>query len=264
MNYTSIQISSAGPVQTITLNRPERRNAMTAEMQTELISAFEEASSGDCRVLVLAGAGQAFCSGLDLSALQAMQQSSSSADRAEVEHADSQRLARLFRTLWEIPIPTIAAVCGPAIAGGAGLAAVCDFAFAAPDATFGFTEVRIGFLPAIVSAFLEIEIGARHSSDLLLTGRIIDATEALRIGLINDVVPADELSKRARALASTLLRNSPQSLRDTKRLLRAMHKPWLDAALEAAVEAGARARRSPDFAEGIAAFLDKRKPVWRQ
>jgi methylglutaconyl-CoA hydratase len=208
---------------------------------------------------VLTGAGQAFCSGLDLAALQAMGDSSASS-----ECADSERLARLFRTLWEIPVPTIAAVRGPAIAGGAGLAAVCDFALASPDATFGFTEVRIGFLPAIVSAFLEIEIGGRHSSDLLLTGRIVDATEAMQIGLINEVVPSELLCERTRALASTLLQNSPQSLRDTKRLLRLYYKPWLDTALEAAIEAGTRARSSRDFAEGIAAFLEKRKPVWRQ
>jgi methylglutaconyl-CoA hydratase len=259
MNYTTIQVSSDGPVKAITLNRPERRNAMTPEMQNELISAFESAGSGDCRVLVLAGTGQAFCSGLDLSALQAMRDGSPSSERA-----DSERLACLFRTLWDVPVPTIAAVRGPAIAGGAGLAAVCDFALAAPEATFGFTEVRIGFLPAIVSTFLELQVGGRYSSDLLLTGRIIDAAEALRIGLINEIVPAEQVGERARALASTLLQNSPQSLRGTKRLLRAMHKPWLDAALEAAVEAGTHARRSQDFAEGIAAFLEKRKAAWGQ
>jgi methylglutaconyl-CoA hydratase len=208
---------------------------------------------------VLTGAGQAFCSGLDLAALKAMREGSASSERA-----DSERLARLFRTLWDVPIPTIAAVRGPAIAGGAGLAAVCDFAIATPDATFGFTEVRIGFLPAIVSAFLELQVDGRHSNDLLLTGRTIDAAEALRIGLINEIVSSELVGERAGALASTLLQNSPQSLRDTKRLLRAMHKPWLDAALEAAVEAGTHARRSPDFAEGIAAFLEKRKPIWRQ
>jgi len=259
MNYATIQISRDGPVQTITLNRPERRNAMTPEMQTELISAFEAAGSGDSSVLVLTGAGQAFCSGLDLSALRAMRDGSPSTERA-----DSERLACLFRTLWELPIPTIAAVRGPAIAGGAGLATVCDFAIAAPDAMFGFTEVRIGFIPAIVSTFLELQVGGRYSSDLLLTGRVIDATEALRIALINEIAPSDQLDDRVRALATTLLRNSPQSLRDTKRLLRATQKPWLDAALSAAIEAGASARHSPDFAEGIAAFLEKRKPVWQK
>ena len=257
MNYTTIQVSSDGPVQTITLNRPERRNAMTPEMQIELISAFEAAASGDCSVLVLTGAGQAFCSGLDLSAIQAMQHSSASAHRG-----DTERLARLFRTLWELPVPTIAAVRGPAIAGGAGLATVCDFALASPDASFGFTEVRIGFIPAIVSAFLELQAGGRHAGDLLLTGRIVDAGEALGVGLINEIVPGDRLDERVRALASKLLENSPQSLRETKRLLRLLHKPWLDAAIDSAIEAGTRSRGSSDFAEGIAAFLGKRKPVW--
>ncbi len=166
MNYTTILVADNPPVRTITLNRPERRNAMTPEMQTELIAAFEDAAASVCRVLVLTGAGDAFCSGLDLSALQAMN------DKTAAEHrADAERIAQLFRTLYELPTPTIAAVHGAAIAGGTGLAMVCDFTLATPAAKFGFTEARIGFVPALVSAFLALQIGDKRSRDLLLTAR---------------------------------------------------------------------------------------------
>lgn len=259
MNYGTILVADNGPIRTITLNRPERRNAMTPEMQTELIAALEDAVTSGCRVLVLAGAGQAFCSGLDLSALQAMQ------DRTAAEHrADAERIAKLFRTLYELPIPTIAAVHGAAIAGGAGLATLCDFTLATPAAKFGFTEVRIGFVPALVSAFLALQIGDKRSRDLLLTGRLFDAEEAQRLGLVNKIVPAEELAERVRALAEILIANSPEALEATKRLMAAQNKVWLDAAIDAALEANAQARETADFREGIAAFLEKRKPGWKR
>ena len=257
MNYGTILVADNGPVRTITLNRPERRNAMTPEMQMELIAAMEDAVASGCRVLVLAGAGQAFCSGLDLSALQAMQ------DMTAAEHrADAERIARLFLTLYELPIPTIAAVHGAAIAGGTGLAMICDFTLATPAAKFGFTEARIGFVPAMVSAFLALQIGDKRSRDLLLTGRIFDAEEAHRLGLVNEVVTPEELAQRIQALADVLIANSPISLKATKRLMAAQNKAWLDAATAAALEINAQARETADFREGVAAFLEKRKPVW--
>lgn len=257
VSYGTIVVSDQGLVRTITLNRPERRNAMTAEMQMESIAAMEDAAASGCRVLVLAGAGQAFCSGLDLSALQAMQ------SKSGIEHrTDAERIARLFRTLYELPIPTIAAVHGAAIAGGTGLAMVCDFTLATPVAKFGFTEARIGFVPALVSAFLALQIGDKRSRDLLLTSRIFDAEEAWRLGLVNEIVQPDELLQRVQALAEVLLANSPKALEATKRLMAAQNKAWLDAAIEAALEANALARETADFREGIAAFLEKRKPIW--
>jgi methylglutaconyl-CoA hydratase len=226
-------------------------------MQMELIAAFEEAAQSDCRVLVLTGSGDAFCSGLDLSSLEESQ------DVTAIDHrAAAERIARLFLALYELPVPTIAAVHGAAIAGGSGLALICDFTLATPAARFGFTEVRIGFVPALVSAFLALQVGDKRSRDLLLTGRIFDAHEALRFGLVNEIVPADELAQRARSLAETLLANSPQSLAATKRLLAAQYKEWLDAAIVAAIDANAHARETMDFHEGITAFLEKRKPVW--
>jgi methylglutaconyl-CoA hydratase len=259
LNYKTIVVAESASVRTITLNRPERRNALTPEMQIELISALEDTASSSCRVLVLTGAGQAFCSGLDLSALDSMR------DESAAEHrSDAELVARLFLTLYELPMPTIAAVHGAAIAGGAGLAILCDFTLATPAAKFGFTEVRIGFVPALVSAFLALQIADKRSRDLLLTGRICDAQEAYRLGLINEIVAPEELTMRVQALADVLIANSPQSLKATKQLLAQQNKPWLDAAVAQALEANAFSRETPDFREGITAFLEKRKPVWEK
>ena len=256
--YSTILIADEGAVRTITLNRPERRNAMTPEMQAELIAAMEEAAASKCRVVVLAGAGQAFCSGLDLSALQRMKDKS-----AEEHRSDAERIAKLFRTLYELRKPTIAAVHGPAIAGGTGIATLCDFTLAAPAAKFGYTEVRIGFVPAVVSAFLALQVGDKRARDLLLTGRLFDAEEGYRLGLVTEVVVADELQSRVKALAELLASSSPSSLRATKRLLADQNRAWLDQALAVAMEMNAETRGTADFREGVAAFLEKRKPVWK-
>ena len=167
MDYVTILVTDVDRVRMITLNRPERRNAMTPEMQQELIVAMEEAAASDCHVVVFAGAGEAFCAGLDLSSLQGMN------DKSAAEFtADAERIAKLFRTLYELPKPTIAAVHGAAVAGGTGLATMCDFTLAVPGAKFGYTEVKIGFVPAVVSAFLVLQIGEKAARDLLLTGRL--------------------------------------------------------------------------------------------
>lgn len=257
LSYVTILVADDGEVRTITLNRPERRNAMTPEMQVELIAAMEEAAVSSCRVVVLRGAGDAFCSGLDLAALQGME------DKSAAEHtADVERIGRLFRTLYELPKPTIAAVHGAAIAGGTGLATICDFTLAVPAAKFGFTEVRIGFVPALVSAFLTLQIGDKRARDLLLTGRLFDAAEAYRLGLVNEVLAQEDLDARVKALTQVLSANSPKSLSATKGLLAAQNKAWLDEAIARAMEANAQARETVDFREGIAAFVEKRKPVW--
>lgn len=253
----AILIADAGDVRTITLNRPERRNAMTPQMQEELIAAFEEAGASKRRVVVLRGAGAAFCSGLDLSVLQQMQTKS-----AEEYRADAERVARLFRTLYELPKPTIAVVHGAAVAGGTGLATICDFTLATPAAKFGYTEARIGFVPALVSAYLALQIGDKRSRDLLMTGRLFDAEEALRLGLVNEVVAPEEMEARVAALVDVLAANSPQSLKATKRLMAEQNRAWLDTALTAAMQANAEARETADFREGVTAFLEKRKARW--
>jgi methylglutaconyl-CoA hydratase len=257
MDYKTILVTEEDGVRRITLNRPERRNAMTPEMQVELIAAMEGAAASDSRVVVFAGAGEAFCAGLDLSALQRMN------DKTAAEHtAEAERVAKLFRTLYELPKPTIAVVQGPAIAGGTGLATMCDFTLAVPGAKFGYTEVRIGFVPAVVSAFLVLQIGEKQARDLLLTGRLFTSEEGLRLGLVNEVVEAERLEARMLELVGVLKANSPKALAATKGLLRAQNKAWLDAALAEALAANAEARGTHDFREGVAAFLEKRKPVW--
>lgn len=258
MSYTTILVAEEDGVRTITLNRPERRNAMTPEMQNELIAAMQEAAAGDCRVVVFAGAGEAFCAGLDLSSLQAMN------DKSATEHTvDAERIARLFRTLYELPKPTIAAVHGAAVAGGTGLATICDFTLAVPGAKFGYTEARIGFVPALVSAFLTLQLGDKRGRDLLLTGRLFVTEEAHQLGLVNEIVQPEHLGARVLELAGVLKANSPQSMAATKRLLAAQNKAWLDTAIELALAANAESRATHDFREGVASFLEKRKPVWK-
>jgi methylglutaconyl-CoA hydratase len=258
MDFRTILVKDNPPVRTITLNRPERRNAMTQAMRTELISALEDTAVSDCRVLILTGAGEAFCSGLDLSELESL-----NGKTAAEYRIDAEQLARLFMTLYELPIPTIAAVQGAAIAGGTGLAMVCDFALATPSAKFGFPEVRIGFVPALVSAFLSLQAGEKVCRELLLTGRVFGADEAQRYGLVNEVVGIDQLMTRAKSLAEDLLANSSQAMRATKQLLAAQNRSWLQSAIAVAIEASTESRLTSDFHEGISAFLEKRKPVWK-
>jgi methylglutaconyl-CoA hydratase len=257
LTYTTILVAEESSVLTITLNRPERRNAMTPEMQHELTAALEDASASACRVVVFKGAGDAFCSGLDLAALQSMHDKS-----ADDHRADAERIARLFSTLYELPKPTIAAVHGPAIAGGTGLATFCDFTLAVPAAKFGYTEARIGFVPALVSAYLALQIGDKRARDLLLSGRFFDAAEAHRLGLVNEIVAPELLADRVQSLAQQLAANSPASLAATKQLMAAQNKAWLDHAISLGMEANAQARETADFREGIDAFLAKRKPAW--
>jgi len=251
----TLRIHDEGLIRTITLNRPERRNALTPEMQDELIVAFSDANNA--RVVLLAGAGESFCAGLDLDVLKQMAGLSLEQHRVEAE-----RTARMFRALWDCDVPTIALVHGAAMAGGTGLATLCDFTLVTPEAQFGYTEARIGFVPALVSAYLRLQIGDKQARSLLLTARKFSAAEAHGMGLVTEVVPREELNARAQALAGELLALSPESLRATKRLLRAQQAAALDSALALGMEANAASRQTADFREGVAAFVEKRKPVW--
>ncbi|HEV3190286.1 MAG TPA: enoyl-CoA hydratase-related protein [Polyangiaceae bacterium] len=257
MPYSTVQLAYDNSVATITLNRPDKRNAISYDLIEDLLSAFDEVSTSKALVLILTGAGKAFCSGMDLEDLRTLIGRSS-----EQSLRDTQTMARLFRTLYDFPKPTVAAVNGAAIAGGTGLATLCDFTLAVPDAKFGYTEVRIGFVPAIVSTFLLRQVGEKIARDLLLTGRLFDAAEALRIGLITEIAPAETLLPRARELAAQLMENSPASLRYTKRLLSDAARTELDAQIDAAVRENSAIRSTADFREGITSFLEKRKPKW--
>jgi methylglutaconyl-CoA hydratase len=175
---------------------------------------------------------------------------------------DSKVMAGLFRGLYEFPLPTIAAVNGAAVAGGTGIATMCDFTLAVPNAKFGYTEVRIGFVPAIVSSILVWQVGHKIARDLLLSGRTFDADDAYRWGLVNEVVEPDRLMDKAKSLALELMQSSPSSLRATKKLINGFIAEQLDRQIAQAVEDNARIRTTADFREGITSFLEKRKPVW--
>jgi methylglutaconyl-CoA hydratase len=257
MPYQTIQLAYDARVATITLNRPDKRNAISFELIDDLIQALEEVAKSDALVVILTGAGKAFCSGMDLDNLKALLGRS-----PEQNLQDSQTMVRLFRALYEFPKVTIAAVNGAAIAGGTGLALLCDFTLAVPEAKFGYTEVRIGFVPAIVSTFLLRQVGEKQARDLLLTGRLFGADEAARMGLINEIVPPENLMTRARELAALLMENSPASLRATKQLLTQHARAEIDSQIDAAVRENAAIRNTADFREGISSFLEKRKPTW--
>src|SRR5580692_1358713 len=197
MSYKTLQLAFDSAVASVTLNRPDKRNAVSYELIDDLIRALEEVKNSSARILILTGAGKAFCSGMDLDNLKALIGRTS-----EQNIDDSRTMASLFRSLYEFPKPTIAAVNGAAIAGGAGLALLCDFTLAVPEAKFGYTEVRIGFVPAIVSTFLLRQVGEKVARDLLLTGRIFDAQEAVTIGLINEIVSPEKLLARTYELAA--------------------------------------------------------------
>ena len=252
-----LQLALAGALATLTFNRPDKRNALSFELLDEFMAALDEVERGPAQVLIIAGAGKAFCAGLDLDELKSLL-----GKTHDQNVQDSARMAQIFRRLYDFPKPTIAAVNGAAIAGGTGIATMCDFTLAVPEAKFGYTEVRIGFVPAIVSSVLVWQVGHKIARDLLMTGRPFDAAEAYRFGLVNEVVAPERLMDRARELAAQLMENSPSSVRQTKKLINRFISRSLDEQIAQAVEDNARIRTTADFREGITAFLEKRKPKW--
>src|ERR1700674_453084 len=256
--FETLKLEFPGELALLTLNRPEKRNAISPQMLSELQSAFDTIEKSHARVGILTGIGKAFSAGMDLEMLSAIARQS-----PQENMDDSRRMARIFRRIWSFTKPLIAAVNGAALAGGCGFATLCDFTLAVPEAKFGYTEVKIGFLPAIVSVFLTRQIGEKRCRDLLLTGRILEAAEAKEFGLVSEVVPADRLMARTHELADLLIAASPSSLTRSKHLLVSSAAPGVDHDLERAILENARIRCTPDFREGLASFLEKRKPVWQ-
>jgi methylglutaconyl-CoA hydratase len=256
--YSTLLLEFNEEIAKITLNRPDKRNAISTQMIAELQSSLDTIEKSHSRVVIVTGAGKAFCAGMDLDMLAAITKQSPAENQD-----DARRIAKMLRRIWSFPRPMIAAVNGPAYAGGCGIATLCDFTIAAPEAKFGYTEVKIGFLPAIVSVFLTRQIGDKRSRDLLLTGRIIEAAEAKEFGMVTEVVPSDQLMPRALALAGDLIAASPSSLTRAKHLLTSAAAAGVDHDLERAILENARIRCTPDFKEGVASFLEKRKPVWQ-
>jgi methylglutaconyl-CoA hydratase len=240
------------------MNRPERRNALNRELVAMLTEAFTAARyDGAARCVILTGHGSVFCAGMDLAELQ---EAVKKGDDAGEVWDDAVRLGSLYELIYTLPKPTIAAVNGPAVAGGAGLAAVCDLAIAAPEAKIGYPEVRRGLVAAMVMPHLLRLVGERMARYLLLTGVLIDASEALRSGLVNAVVAADRLLDYALAWASAIAEGGPQALTYTKELLeRFSHQK---ASLEETARASAAPRLGEECRQGLEAFFAKRPAPW--
>ena len=244
------------PAAILTLCRADKRNALSRALIADLHEAVERAASDPAvRCLILTGDGSAFCAGMDLEELR----STVTAD-AEVIWADAQRLADLFDRLYSLPKPTIAAVNGAAVAGGAGLVTVCDLALSVPTAKFGYPEVRRGLVAAMVLPHLLRHVGERAARHLLLTGDLIDADEAVRVGLINKVVIADELIETALDWARSCAEGGPMALATTKDLLKRFSPHSLS--VEEGAKASAAPRLGDECREGLAAFFDKRLAPW--
>jgi methylglutaconyl-CoA hydratase len=244
------------PAAVLTLCRADKRNALSRQLIIDLDAAVQRAANdAAARCVILTGDGSAFCAGMDLEELRSTLTASE-----EVIWADAQRLAELFDRIYALPMPTIAAVNGAAVAGGAGLVTVCDLAVSVPTAKFGYPEVRRGLVAAMVLPHLLRHVGERAARHLLLTGDLIDAAEAARVGLINEVVDASALMDRAIELARSCAEGGPVALSVTKDLL----KRFSNRAMS--VEEGAKASAAPrlgnECREGLAAFFEKRPAPW--
>lgn len=246
---------------TITLNRPEKRNALNADVVRELQTAFDAAAADDSvRVIMLTGAGSAFCAGADLAYLQAIN------DNNVLENADdSASLMRLMYSIRSSVKPTIARLNGHAVAGGCGLALTCDILVAVEDAKLGFTEVRIGFVPAIVMKLLMERAHPGHARELLIRGNLIDASQALEYGMLNHVVSAERLDDTVYSIAHEIAtETSPQAVAMTKQLLLDIAQRDLEGAMHFASRQNAISRETKDFRKGIGSFLRKEKPGWKE
>jgi len=252
-SYQTIKTRLEHPIFHLTLARPEKRNALSPEMISEISLALDEAlADGDVRVVILSGEGGTFCAGADLSYIQQL-----STFGAEENLADSRKLRDLLWKIYTLPKIVIAKVHGAALAGGAGLATVCDMVFASDDSQFGYTETAIGFIPALVSVFLTRKIGEQHARELLLSARKITAEEAYSLGMINSVVSCPELDETVQGYAMVVARNSPSAVALTKRMLATISGMGMEAALEYTASMNALARSTEDCKKGIAKFLNK-------
>lgn len=259
MTSSLVLYSVANRIATISLNRPEKRNAFNPGLVSSLTEALLRASDDEqVKVIILKAEGNVFSAGADLAYLQQLQNNTH-----EENVKDSENLKTLFTTIYYLPKVVIAQVEGHAIAGGCGLATVCDITFAVPEASFGYTEVKLGFVPAIVSCFLMRKTGETIAKKLLLTGDLFSAEEALAYNLITYVTNKDEISQKVYDFAVKLCEEtSGNSLMVTKQLIGQTTNPGLENSLNLAVQINARVRESEDFKKGVAAFIEKEKIKW--
>ncbi len=257
--YKLITLEVKDRVAHLQLNRPDKRNALNGKMVSELRQALRDIHADDnVKVVVLSGAGKAFCAGADLAYLEDLQ-----SNTFEENLDDSRNLKALFQSIYHLPKPVIAKVTGHAIAGGAGLATVCDLVYSVPEAKYGYTEVKIGFVPALVSVFLLRKCGEALAKDLLLTGRLISADEAVAKGCFTATVSAENIDEAVDRIAQSLCTEaSADSLRLTKLLIANVQDHSLAEGLETAATCNAEARETPDCKKGIASFLNKEKIAW--
>ncbi|HEU4743402.1 MAG TPA: enoyl-CoA hydratase/isomerase family protein [Meiothermus sp.] len=252
----SVLASDHDGIRVLTLNDPQRRNPLSPEMISGLLEALQAAErEPSVGALILTGAGSAFSAGADLEFLKTVTTAG-----AEANYAHSRELMRLFHRVYTFPKPTLAAIQGPAVAGGAGLATACDLAVLSETARIGYTEVKIGFVAALVGVILVRNVGEKHAKELLLTGKLVSAGEAYRMGLVNRVVPPEQVLDEALRLAQEVIANAPTSLSLTKELLHALPGMGLEDGFRLATIANAWVRETGDLAEGISAFFEKRAP----
>ncbi len=250
----SVQFTVSDGVARVTLARPEVRNAFNAELIEQLHDLFGRISAADdVRAVVLAGEGKVFCGGADINWMR-----SSLELTFEANVADAERMSDMFRAIDNSPKPVIAKIHGAALGGGAGLAAVCDIAIATDDAIFGFTEVKLGIIPAVISPFVLAKIGASQARALFLTGERFDATRAQRIGLVHEVVPAAQLDAAVERRLAELHSAGPSAVAAAKLLVRRVLDGSYDESRSITTEAIARQRITPEGQEGLRAFLERR------
>ncbi|MDQ3168738.1 MAG: enoyl-CoA hydratase-related protein [Acidobacteriota bacterium] len=246
-----------GPFVTVTLNRPDVRNAFNEQLIAELTSWATEAAAGEgIRAAILRGAGKTFCAGADVNWM-----AKTVTYTRDENLADAERMRRMFQAIDELPFPVIGRIHGAALGGGAGLAAVCDVVVAADDATFGFTEVKLGILPAVISPFALRKIGISAARELFLTGARFTAARAREIGLVHAVVPEAELDARVEWYAGEIRSAAPEAVREAKRLIREVPGRVTNEA-EITASAIAERRVSAEGQDGLRAFLEKKKPGW--
>ncbi len=256
--HATLQLERDGAVASVVLSRPEVHEAFDATMVAELTAVFRElASDEDVRVIVIRSQGKSFCAGADLNWMRRMGEQS-----REANEADAYKLADMFEAITDAPQPVVACVQGAALGGGAGLVTACDLAIASEKAVFGFTEVRLGILPAVIAPHVLRKLGVGAAQALFLTGERFGAAEAHRLGLVHRVTDPGSLDEGLDALVRDLLSSSSEAMAAVKKLVTAISHHTPGEARDATAEAIARARASRDGREGLTAFLTKRKPVW--
>ncbi|CAG2138157.1 Enoyl-CoA-hydratase [Cupriavidus yeoncheonensis] len=260
MNFTTLTVNVASHIATVTLNRPDVRNAFNETVIAELTGAFRALGGMDeVRAIVLAGSGPAFCAGADLNWMKKMAGYSEDENRA-----DALTLAQMLHTIWSCPRPVIARIHGDTYAGGVGLVAACDIAVAAEHAHFCLSEARLGLLPATISPYVIRAMGEQASRRYFITAERFDAAEALRLGFVHAVVPAEALDAKVAEIAAALVANSPHAVRESKRLVQDVAGRVIDNDLLAdTADRIAKIRASAEGKEGVRSFLEKRSPSWR-